>query len=114
MTPGRAGAALLVLTLITGAANLVATRDEVQTSNHRLRSVTATVAQLHAAEIDFCQDSNRSRAQQVALWVHIYDIGVNSHTPPKARAADNKLIAYIKKAFRARNCAAVYKVDSPG
>lgn len=117
LTPNRISAALLILTLITGAANLIATNIEV-TAAHRsdaaqqrkLRAVAVTLGQLHAAEVAFCQDSNQSRAQNVALWVHIYNIGVTAQTPPKQRAADNDLIAYIKMVFAPRDCKAVYRL----
>ena len=117
LTPARSAVILLVLTLIVGAGNLVATNDEVRSSarataasNTRLRKVAVTVSQLHAAEVSFCQDSNQSRAQQVALWQHLYSLGVNASTPPKARAADNQLIAYIRRAFAPRDCKAVYRI----
>ena len=110
MTPGRAGAALLVLTLITGAANLVATRDEVQTSNHRLRSVTATVAQLHAAEVSSCRQGNQTRADEIALWDHLDALATGPTTTARQRKEDNELLAYIRLTFAAKDCQAAYRL----
>jgi hypothetical protein len=69
---------------------------------------SATVAQLQATNVSTCRASNQTRAQEIALWEHIYALsGINSHTPAKQRKADNALIAYVKRVFAPRDCAAL-------
>jgi hypothetical protein len=114
-TVKRAQAVLLLLVLIVGAGNLIATHDEVQSSSRQLRAVSVTVSQLHAAEVSFCGDSNKSRAQQVQLWTHLASIATPSPHLTRAQLAASmkkiaELLAYIRHDFRPRPCRAIYKI----
>jgi hypothetical protein len=70
----------------------------------------ATLAQLHASEVASCQGGNQTRSKEIALWEHLYSLGVNSSTPPKVRREDNELIAYVKGVFAPRNCKNLFKL----
>jgi hypothetical protein len=95
-----------VLLTVIVAAFAVTARDASDAAHRN----GVTLSQLHASEVASCQGGNQTRAKEIALWEHIYSIGVTSKTPPKIRREDNALIAYIKGVFASRDCKNLFKI----
>lgn len=106
--PASLGAAqafvfLAVLTLLLAAAAYLFSTRAVQ---GEIRS--------RASVVQLCQAGNESRAQQVTLWTHLIAI---SQPPPHETAAQKRqrqeliagFLGYVRKVFKARNCAASFK-----
>jgi hypothetical protein len=55
-----------------------------------------------------CGQSNATRAAEIRLWDHIAALSITKKTPPKALAADENLLAYIRATFRPLDCARLY------
>lgn len=77
---------------------------------------SATVAQLHASEIESCDASNQTRLQEIALWSHLASVSKPSPTETPAQAAAGKkavqqFLAYVVRVFAPRNCADLYRLD---
>jgi len=67
--------------------------------------VTAVVAFAAVfAQVSSCNSGNQTRAADVMLWDHLAKISLKPGTPPAQRAADDRLLAFIRRTFKARNC----------
>jgi hypothetical protein len=104
ITPGAARAivTLFVLAFVLAGASFWLS---VRTVQGQVRS--------RASVVQLCQAGNESRAQQVTLWTHLVAI---STPPPHETAAQKQrrqkltreFLAYVRKVFAPRNCAARY------
>lgn len=79
-------------------------------ADSRSAAASAKAAAVHAGQIAGCRVGNSRNAAEVALWVHLYKLSVTPKTPPKLRAEDDKLIAYIKAKFAQRDCQHAYRL----
>jgi hypothetical protein len=71
---------------------------------------SATLTQLHKTQVSACRLGNQSREQEIALWEHIASVGTTSKTPAKVQREDRALLAYIRRIFSPRDCAAIYRI----
>jgi hypothetical protein len=71
---------------------------------------SATVADLHATQIQACQIGNQTLAKEILLWTHLAAISTNAQTTTAQRKTDAQLLAFIRQTFAPRNCARIYKL----
>jgi hypothetical protein len=100
VTPARAFVFLAVLALLLAAGSYWLS----------VRAVRGEVAN-RATVVQLCETGNGFRAQQVTLWTHLI---ATSQPPPHETAAQRRqrqeliagLLAYVRKVFAPRDCAA--------
>lgn len=107
---GKRVIAALVVSLILDVGLTVGVSIAAVQANNASAKANTTVTQLHSTQVSACRAGNQTRAEEVALWVHLESLTVTSRTPPKVRKADEQLLAYIRHTFRPRNCVAIYKL----
>jgi hypothetical protein len=56
------------------------------------------------AQVSSCESGNQTRAADVMLWDHLAAISLKPDTPPAQRAADERLLSFIRRTFAPRNC----------
>lgn len=84
-------------------------------ANTAAQHANDSAAAQHASLISACQSGNQTRAEQVQLWTHLYDEALSSgHVTAAQKAADERLIAYVRHVFAPKNCKAVYATSGPG
>lgn len=111
---GRRNRAMIWLALTSVAAVVVLTvllvfvYGSAQNAATAANVATAKVTAQHQNLLSACQEGNASRAAQVALWDHV--LGETSGNLNLKTATGRQLLAYIRVAFRARNCAVLYKL----
>lgn len=100
----------LAISLILDVAVTIVVAIFAGQANSASTQASATLTQLHRTQIAACRIGNQGRAQEVALWEHIAAVGTTRKTPAKARREDRALLAYIRKIFAPRDCAAIYRL----
>jgi hypothetical protein len=98
----------LVISLVLDVALTVVVTITAAQAHDASARANATVGQLHATQVSSCDTGNQTRAAEVALWDHIFALSVTARTTPAERTADEQLLAFIREAFAARNCAQIY------
>lgn len=111
---GKRVVAALVISLLVDVAVTIGVGIAVHQANDASARANATIAQLHSTQVSACRAGNQTRAKEVMLWTHIFDLSVGSGRPVTAaqRKADEQLLAYIRRTFQAKNCSAVYKLHA--
>lgn len=102
----------IVLTVVIAAVSYVAVHAENSAHQNGV-----TLSQLHQTQLNGCVAGNQTRAQEIALWMHLAQVSRDQSAPhlTERQIAQNKkevaaLLAYIRTTFAARDCAALYKL----
>ena len=82
------------------------------------RSASEAAAAQHATLISACQAGNQTRAEQIQLWSHLAAVskprpGTSKQEIAKEKVQVAALLAYVRRVFAPRDCAAVYATSSP-